>query len=127
MKHTLNFLCDCATQVHRTREFPRINGDTVEKIKSCFLAFFPSLAKLFPFCFPLALGELRVVLVESSHSAPNATVMGWERAEKIARLFLLKFLKSLMLNKTCVCLESRSLKQEPVLFQLQVVHSRRDL
>lgn len=92
--------------------FLRINGDTVEKIKSFFLTFFPSLAKFLPSCFPLALGELRVVLVESLYNDPNATVMGWERAEKTARLFLLKVsLKGqAMLNKTRVSLESQSLK-----------------
>lgn len=92
------------------KNFLRINGDTVEKIKSCFLTFFRLL--LLPSFFPLALGELRVVLVESLHSAPNATVVGWERGEKTARLFLLKFsLKGqAKLNKTCVSLESQSLK-----------------
>lgn len=98
--------------------FLRINGDTVEKIKFCFLTFFPSHAKLLPSCFPLALGELRVVLVESLHSVPNATVMGWERAKKPASFFLLKFrLKGqTMLNKTCVSLESQSLKHRFFLY-----------
>lgn len=81
MKRTLNFVT-VPLKFTEHEHFLRINGDTVEKIKSCFLTFFPSLAKLLLSCSPLSLSELRVVLAESLHSASNATVMGWERAEK---------------------------------------------